>query len=387
MHGDEQPPEGGGQPGGGKDPAQQPSAFPVAAAPHQPGQRGQRQQLQPPKRPAVPGCGDGDGLEPARHSGDRERGQCGGQAGQPVASSSPTGETLNQRTAPPLVCRTTKFRPAQRVVLAPLGYVAHLVRDQAADGVEVLFRIRGRQRHAEGLRDAFDGGVAADPVSAVGQPEDVALVLVDVELVLDLAHDLLEHVLDGDQTRDPAELVDHDGQVIAVAAELAQQVVQRLGLGHEHGGAQQRPDVQLGRALQLEQVLGQQDADDVLAVALDHRKARVRRVDDDVQDLVIRRIDVDQVHARRGHHHVAGRKLGHADDALEHHARVGPDDVVVFGVGQGLDQLGLRVRTRMDELGDLLQESALVFPLGRYSRRVRVGHSLGMQDVRWLRDQ
>ena len=76
---------------------------------------------------------------------------------------------------------------------------------------------------------------------------------------------------------DAAELVDDDGQVVAVAAELAQQVVQALGLRHEHRRPQQRAQVQLGRALQLEQVLGHQDADDVLAVALVHREARVRR--------------------------------------------------------------------------------------------------------------
>ena len=36
----------------------------------------------------------------------------------------------------------------------------------------------------------------------------------------------------------------------------------------------------------------------------------------------------------------------------------------------------------MDELGDLLQESALVFLFEGSARRVRVGHSLGVQDVR-----
>jgi hypothetical protein len=77
------------------------------------------------------------------------------------------------------------------------------------------------------------GRVAAHAVGAVGQREDVALVLGDVELVLDLADDLLEHVLDGDQPGDAAELVDHDRQVVAVAAELAQQVVEALALGHE----------------------------------------------------------------------------------------------------------------------------------------------------------
>jgi len=36
----------------------------------------------------------------------------------------------------------------------------------------------------------------------------------------------------------------------------------------------------------------------------------------------------------------------------------------------------------MDELRDLLQESALVFLVGGSTRGVRVGHSLGLQDVR-----
>jgi hypothetical protein len=121
-----------------------------------------------------------------------------------------------------------------------------------------------------------------------------------------------------------------------------------------------------GRALQLEQVLGQQDADDVLALALVHREARVRRVDHEVQDLVVRRIDVDQVHARRRDHDVAGGEVRHADHALEHDARLGVDDVVVFGVGERLDQLIAGVRAGMDELGDLLQERALVlFSCGR----------------------
>jgi hypothetical protein len=54
-----------------------------------------------------------------------------------------------------------------------------------------------------------------------------------------------QHVLDGDQAGHAAELVDHDREVVAVAAEFAQQVVEPLALGHEGGGAQQRADVQL----------------------------------------------------------------------------------------------------------------------------------------------
>ena len=61
--------------------------------------------------------------------------------------------------------------------------------------------------------------------------------------------------------------------MVAVAAKFAQQVVEPFGLGHEGGRTQQRPDVQLGRTLQLEEVLGEEDADDVLALTFVNREA------------------------------------------------------------------------------------------------------------------
>ena len=150
--------------------------------------------------------------------------------------------------------------------------MAHLVGDQAADGVEMLVRVAACNGHLEGFSHAFNRRVAAHPVGAVGQAKDVALVFGDVELVLNLPHDLLQHIFDGDEPGHAAKLVDHDGQVVAVAPELAQQVVQALALGHKRCGAQQRADVEFRGPLQLEQVLGHQDADDVLALALVHRK-------------------------------------------------------------------------------------------------------------------
>ena len=120
----------------------------------------------------------------------------------------------------------------QLMMLATPRHPAQRMRDQAADGVEALVF----EPDAEGLGHALDRRVAADAPGAVGQREDVALVLLDVELVLDLADDLLEHVLDRDQSGDAAELVDHDGQVVAVGAELAQQVVEPLLSGTKVAG-------------------------------------------------------------------------------------------------------------------------------------------------------
>ena len=145
----------------------------------------------------------------------------------------------------------------------------HLVRDEPADGVEFAVR----QLHAKSLVDAFDRGIAIDAVAAIGQREDVALVLGAVKLVFDVADDLLEHVLNRDQAGHSAELVDHDGQVVAVATKVSQQIVEPFAFWNENGRAQQGAQIELGRALQLEQVLGQQDANDVFFLPLVDRKA------------------------------------------------------------------------------------------------------------------
>src|SRR3569623_3624529 len=62
-------------------------------------------------------------------------------------------------------------------------------------------------------------------------------VFLDVVLVDNLADDLLEHVLNGDEARDAAVFVDDDGHVIAACAEFLEQDVEALALGGEHRGA------------------------------------------------------------------------------------------------------------------------------------------------------
>jgi hypothetical protein len=106
------------------------------------------------------------------------------------------------------------------------------------------------------------------------------------------------------------------------------------------------------------------------------REARVAGVDDDFEHLVVRSVDVEQVHARCRHHDVAGRHVGHADHAFEHRAALGVDQLTLFGVGQGLDQLVLAVGAGRDELHHALEEAALFDDGG--AGRVWVGHCGGV---------
>mgnify|MGYP003694122647 CR=1 FL=1 len=112
------------------------------------------------------------------------------------------------------------------------------------------------------LVEVGDLGLRLDAVAAVRLGNDVVLGLVEIVLVLDVADDLLEHVLDGDQARDAAVFVDDDGDMVAIGAKVAQQHVEPLDSGTKTAGTQRVAQVEAFRiGVVVEQLLGQQDAD------------------------------------------------------------------------------------------------------------------------------
>ncbi len=119
---------------------------------------------------------------------------------------------------------------ADRRRLAALGQPAERLQHEAADGVELVVGEIGAEVRVE----VGDLGLRLDAEAAVRLGDDVVLALVEVVLVLDVADDLLEHVLDRDEPRHAAVFVDDDRDVVAVGAELAQQHVEALRLRHEH---------------------------------------------------------------------------------------------------------------------------------------------------------
>ena len=70
--------------------------------------------------------------------------------------------------------------------------------------------------------------------------------------------------------------------MIAVRAEFLEQHVERLGLGDEHRRPQHLAHVEfLFAGVVAQQILGEQDADDVVLVLADDREARVAGLDDE----------------------------------------------------------------------------------------------------------
>ena len=207
-------------------------------------------------------------------------------------------------------------------VIATARDAAQAAAHPAADAV-VLVVGQLAAEHVVEVRDL--GGRAHAPlVLALGE-DGVFLGL--VEFVLDVTDDLLQHVFHGDQAGDAAVLVDDDGLVVAADAEFAQQHVQALGFGNEDRRADQRAHLDAGFQHAAQQVLGQQDADDVVAVAFVDGKARVGGLDDRGDQVRDGLGDVQQVHARARHHDVGHDAFGHGQRA--------PDHLVGLGVQQG----------------------------------------------------
>ena len=106
-------------------------------------------------------------------------------------------------------------------------HVAEQVEDEAADGVPVALGQLG----VEQLVDLVDRHARVHPHVAAGERLDRGLL--HVVLVDDLAHQLLDQVLERDQAGGAAVLVDDDGHVELLRLHLAHQLGDALGLGHE----------------------------------------------------------------------------------------------------------------------------------------------------------
>lgn len=107
------------------------------------------------------------------------------------------------------------------------------------------------------------------------------LVVLVVVLVADLAHYLLEDVLEGDQSARAAVFVDDDGYVHLVGLELTEKVVHLLCLGHEVGGTHKALPTEIGGFSYVRyEVLDVEDAAYVVLVVLVDGYAAVVVVDD-----------------------------------------------------------------------------------------------------------
>src|SRR5215831_10106280 len=221
--------------------------------------------------------------------------------------------------------------------LAATRQAAELLHQEPGDGVDTLSL---GKVGAEELVELLDERDAAHGELRLGITAYVQIVL-DIELIVDLADDLLDDVLYGAQARYATVLIDHDRHVIAVAAKFLQQHVQSLGFRHEYGRAHVLADVEALarlRGREAQQVLGEQDADDVVAIPVHDRKTRVSGLHHHRQDAGRRLVAAHEHHLGARHHDVADLQIAHLEYAFEHGERVAVDDRAVGCLAQHLGE-------------------------------------------------
>ena len=223
---------------------------------------------------------------------------------------------------------------------------------QAANRVELFIAERGTKEFIEFI----DGRECLDHERVVINRAN-QLPFFDIGLVFDFTHNFLEHVLDSNQARNTAVLVDHDRHVVAVLPELSQQHVEPLALRDSN----YRPHeffntwhitVTLN---QRQQVLGEQHADDIVDTITNDRVARVARLDNFGQRFLKRLIGINHNHLRAGDHDVAHLHVGHEQCALHDFARVLIDDLVLFSEREHAFQIGFVLGFATDEMRQSVQ--------------------------------
>ena len=158
---------------------------------------------------------------------------------------------------------------------ARLRHAAESLAEKPADRVDVLVV----EFDAEQVADFVEPEARADPVAARLELGD--LVRARIVLVGDLADQLFDEVLERDEARDAAVLVDDEADVHGVALHLLQQRLGLHRLRHEHRGSRDPADrrvapTRLVAEAELHEILQVEDADDVVGVVVDDRDARDR---------------------------------------------------------------------------------------------------------------
>ena len=158
--------------------------------------------------------------------------------------------------------------------LADLRDVAEVEEQESGEGLDAGL---AREGPAELRAEVAQRDVAVEREDAFGVPGCGAAG--DVELVFQLADDLLERVLGGDDADGGTELVDDDGDLAAALLKFLQQLDGEFGLGDDGDLAHHLAQGEAGvaRAAEAERdgaevhqardVLGVDDADDLLGAA------------------------------------------------------------------------------------------------------------------------
>ena len=168
--------------------------------------------------------------------------------------------------------------------------------------------------------------------------------LLRVELVLDVADQFLEHVVERHDAGRAAELIHHQREMRVLGEEKAEQLLQRHHLRHGVQFALDALQIRLRLAHQLQQILDVDEPDRVIEMPSAERKPRVPALDRRLQVLLegILGIQEDDLAARRGD--VAHHALAQVERVDEHFLAERRDFLGRCALGEDHAQFLLAVR-------------------------------------------
>src|SRR5690625_642415 len=122
--------------------------------------------------------------------------------------------------------------------LAPRRHMVGQLEDEPAKRVDLLLPTIGQKMDALGLLEFADIGTSVDEIDTLGFANP-GFGYVDIVFILDIADDLSDQILDGDEAIDTAEFVDHQRHVDALSLHLLQKSGNGHGRRYETGRADQ----------------------------------------------------------------------------------------------------------------------------------------------------
>ena len=227
------------------------------------------------------------------------------------------------------------------------GDLVQNLHDPAVDGDGV-----GLDLQVEELDEVGEVAAAVDAEGILG---DLLVVLHDlVVLIPDVAHQLLQDVLHGDDTQSTAVLVQHHGQMGLVGLEVAEQVVDALTLMDEQGRGDQLLQGLVSQSLGSEDVFGMNHAHDLVDAVLVDQQAGEAGLLEELTDLLHRGADLKALQIHAVGQDILGLLLGEVDGVAEQVALLGVDGALLldllhqheqlllghFGVGLDAEDLG-----------------------------------------------
>src|SRR5581483_11595501 len=211
--------------------------------------------------------------------------------------------------------------------IADLWLPAEHAEQQAADGIKLFaFEVRpDRFVHIPKVQFALN-----QPTSII-EPDNG--LLFGVVFVNDIAHDLLDDVLDGDQTGRPTVLILDDRHLGSAAAKFREQLVQTFAFRNEIGGPR---DIRYFAAVsfhdRLQQILCVHDSHNRVNVVFVNGNACVPGLLDEVGDHLRRIVHIAGVDVNARSHDFPRNGVGEFNDRVNHLAFIF-DQFAGFGSG------------------------------------------------------